>query len=138
MNFRQMLQSDLDFVAEHGINRGVIKDAPKETDFTYALDHEGKVLVIGGIRLINKTAAIGWIALTCWAGDHIIMVFRTIKEWLEILCKEKGILCLMAFVDAGFEAGETTVRHLGFEKQCRIKNYSDTGPADLWIKNFEV
>jgi hypothetical protein len=138
MNFRAMTQQDLDFTAEHSINRGVLKNQPKETDLAYTLEHEGNVLIVGGFKLINHTSALCWLSMTCFAGDHIIMVFRTIKEWIEILCKEKGIQCLMAFVDAGFEAGETTVRHLGFEKQCRIRNYSDTGPADLWIKYFEV
>jgi hypothetical protein len=133
-----MQQSDLDFVAEHGIHKGVLKNQPDCIDYSYCLEHEGKVLVIGGMKLINSTCAIGWIALTVWAGDHIIEVFRCVKTWLSDMAQTIGLTCVMAFVEAGFEEGERTVEHLGFTLKCRIPNYKGEIPADLYIKTFEV
>ena len=138
MNFRAMTQQDIDFVAEHGIHKGVLKNQPDCLNYDYCLEHQNKVLVIGGMKLINHTTAIGWIALTCWSGEYIVEVYRTVKVWMDDMAKTLGIRCLMAFVDTGFEEGERTVLHLGFERQCRVKNFSDDSPADLWIKTFEV
>lgn len=138
MNFRQMTQADLDFVAEHGIHKGVLKNQPEQMDYNYCLEHEGEVLVIGGMKLINNTAAIGWIALTEYSGEYIIEVFRTVKTWLNDMAETLKISCLIAFVEAGFEEGERVILHLGFDKQCRVKNFKGNIPADLWVKTFEV
>lgn len=138
MRIRELTIEDYDYVCEYGINRGVIKNQPEQLEYSYTLEHEGKVLVIGGIKLINHTTAMCWIALTCWAKEHIIDSYRVISEWMELICKEKQIRCLLAFVDAGFEAGERTVLHLGFDRKCRIDSFNGDSPADLYVRLFEV
>jgi hypothetical protein len=148
MNFRQINPEDIEFVKVHGIHKGIPKIQPDHIDYKYCLEHDGKVMCIGGIKMINIHTAIGWFALTCYSGEHIIQVFRTWREfiegfrgadgvWNQGICGVMGVRCLMAFVDVGFEEGERSVLHLGFEKQCRVRNFSGDTPADLWVRTFE-
>jgi hypothetical protein len=101
MNFREATQADLEEVAKASISRGE-KWVPTQVDFVYTLEHEGRVLGIGGIKLLNSHSAWAWFNLTDAAQGHMIVVYRVIKEWLEHLVKEKQLKCLMASVDPTF------------------------------------
>ncbi len=137
MNFRELKQSDIDFVADHSVSRGILSKQPEIIDFSYTLEHEGEILGIGGIRLINETTAWGWLDLTTYAGNHITTVYRVIKEWMEIICKEKGIKRLQAYIEMDFPEAVRTVKHLGFEQESIMKNFVGNKDAYMYVKFME-
>lgn len=134
MNFREMIQSDVDFVKDHSVSRGIFYKQPEVTDFSYTLEHEGEILGIGGIRLINPTTAWAWIDMTHYAGNHIIAVYRVIKEWMDILCKEKGIKRLQAYIEMDFPEAIRMVRHLGFKEESVMKNFMGDKDAFMFVR----
>lgn len=137
MEFGELTQADIDVVKDDSISRGILSKQPQEIDFSYALRHEGKVLGIGGIRLINTTTAWCWVDLTYYAKEHIITVYRTTKEWIEILCRDKGIKRLQCYVEIDFEEAERTVEHLGFRYESTMPNFVDKKPAWMFVKMME-
>lgn len=134
MNFREIKQEDIDFVAEHSISRGVLSKQPERTDWSYALEHEGKVLGVGGIRLINNHTAWAWVDTTEYAREHLKTGYRVVREWMEIICKEMGIVRLQAYVEVGFEEAERMVKHLGFEKESVMRNFVGSKSAYLFVR----
>ena len=137
MDFRELQESDITFMREHSLNKCFYKECPEQTDYTYALEHYNQVLGIGGIRMINNSTAWGWFDLSDAAEDHLIVTYRTVKEWLEILCNEKKIIRLEAYVRVGFEAGVRTVEHLGFKFESRMPQFIYHNPADLFVRFFD-
>lgn len=131
MILREMMQSDMDFVAKYSISRGVFSKQPEIISFSYALEHEGNILATGGIQLLNPTTGQCWIDLSSFAGKHIIIVYRTIKEWMEVLCKEKKIKRLQAYIETDFEEALRTIKHLGFEYENTAEKFF--GDKDGWI-----
>ena len=136
MNFRALTKDDIDYMREHTVDKDFYKDKPEQTDFSYALEHKGETLGVGGFHMMNMTTAVCWFDLSDAAGDHVIVCYRVIKEWLDIFCKEQGILRLEAYVKTGFEAGIRTVEHLGFQWQYRAMKYFGQCPADVFVKYF--
>ncbi|MDD5459418.1 MAG: hypothetical protein PHF37_08515, partial [Phycisphaerae bacterium] len=108
-----------------------------EDTFCWTLEHEEKVLGIGGIKMVNNTTAICWFDLSKYAGEHIVVCYRVIKEWIPIVCKEKKIRRLEAYVKAGFEAGVRTVEHLNFDFEHRKKKYIGDIAADCYVRFFD-
>ena len=47
MEFRETIQSDLDFMADNSQSRGIEKDQPNTIVHRYTIEDEGKVLGIG-------------------------------------------------------------------------------------------
>jgi len=137
MEFREMTQADLDYLSEHSISRGVTKKLPDRIDWSYALEHEGVTLVIGGIQLINSTTAWGWLDLSGKAGENIYVVYRVVSEWMEKLCKEKGIKRLMAYTEVGFQEAELLIEHLGFYQESIMFNFVGDNPAKMWVRFFD-
>ena len=136
MNFRAMTQADLDYLSEHSISRGITKKLPDEVEWSYALEHEGITLVIGGIQLINSTTAWGWLDFSDKAGENINTVYRVVREWIEKMCKEKGIQRLMAYTEAGFLEAEKLVKHLGFHQESVMFNFVGDNAAKMWVRFF--
>ncbi len=136
MNFRAMTQADLDYLSEHTISRGVTKKLPDEVEWSYALEHEGTTLVIGGIQLINTTTAWGWLDFSDKSGEHIHTVYRVVSEWIERMCKEKGIKRLMAYTEIGFLEAEKLIGHLGFYEESVMHNFVGDNPAKMWVRFF--
>lgn len=136
MNFRETTQADLDFVAEHSISRGVQKDQPQQTDYCYTLEHDGKVLIIGGFRLINSTTAWAWLDLTDASGGHIVTVYRVIREWADKFVKTHGIKRLQAYIECDFEEGKRLAQHSGFEKEFEkpMKNFVGNKDAFMYVR----
>lgn len=136
MEFRELKQEDIEFVSKHSVSQGVLSKQPDTIDFSYCLEHEGKVLGIGGIRLINLTTCWCWIDLTHYAGKHIIAVYRVIKEWSEILAKDKGIKRMQAYIRVDFPDAIRTVEHLGFVKEFDkpMKDFVDNKDAFMYVK----
>ncbi len=136
MKFRELKQEDIDAVKNDSISRGVLSKQPEIIDFSYALEHEGKILGIGGIRLINLTTAWCWIDLTHYAGKHITTVYRVIKEWTEILVKDKGIKRLQCYIETDFPEAIRIVEHLGFYQESVMRKFVGNKPAFLYVKYF--
>ena len=107
------------------------------TEYSYSLEHEGKLLASGGFRLINLTTAWTWFDQSHHAGHHIVSVIRVVKEWLDIFVKEHGILRVQAYVECDFPEAVRTVEHLGFHQECTMKNFIGTKPAFLYVKFYK-
>ncbi len=137
MDFRELKQSDIDFVADHSVSRGILSKQPEIIDFSYALEHEGEILGIGGIRLINETTCWLWLDLTTYAGSHITTVYRVIKEWLAILMKDKGIIRAQAYIECNFPQAIRMVEHLGLHRESIMENFVGDKPAYLFVKFME-
>lgn len=140
MEFRELKQEDIDAVKDDSISRGVLHKQPEVIDYGYTLEHEGKVLGIGGIRLINLTTAFAWLDLTHYASEHIKTCYRIISEWMEILVKEHGIKRLQCYCEIDFPEAIRTIEHLGFKKEFPkpMKRFVDEKPAFLYVKHYGV
>ena len=136
MEFRETIQEDLDFVANHSISRGILKRQPECIDYCFTLEHEGKPLGVGGFRLINLTTAWAWCDLTDCVGSHIIPAYRVVKEWIDIFVKEHGIKRLQAYVEMDFPEAIRMVQHLGFEKESIMKNFVGDKDVSMYVKLF--
>ena len=136
MIFREMTQQDVRFMKDNSVSRGILKRQPEQMEFTYALEHEGNLLGIGGIRLINLTTAWCWVDMTSIAGEHIIIVYRVIKEWMEKLVEEKELKRLQAYIELDFPEAIRMAQHLGFEKESILEGFLPSGDAFLYRRLF--
>jgi hypothetical protein len=135
MNFRAAISSDFDEVLKTSTQPGR-KDPPAVTDCWYALEHEGRVLAIGGVKLFNEWSALAWLDLSSYAMQHKIQVYRVIKEWLDELMEKLALIRVVAFVDPSFEAGINTVTHLGFTIECALEDHLGPGKPGLQFVKF--
>lgn len=136
MEFGELTQADIDAVKDNSISRGILHKQPETIDYNYALRHEGKVLAIGGIRLINETTAWGWLDVSKDAESHIITVYRVIKEWMEILVEQKSIKRLQAYVECDFPKAKRTIEHLGFVLESIMPRFVGEKSAYLYVRHF--
>lgn len=123
MNFREATTKDIEHLAENSVSRGCCADWPEQTDFVYALEYEGELCGIGGIKLLNKTTAWCWMDLTQHGLETRTFTYRVVKEWLDSLIAEKGLKRLMAAVEVDFEEAVRTVEHLGFHKETFMPRF---------------
>lgn len=135
MIFRETIQSDLEYAENHSRVQAD-KKQPEQTDYHYTLEHEGFPLVVGGFRFITPTTAWCYITLTDKAGSHIIEVYRVIRDWTKQFAKDHEVKRLQAYVETDFPEGERTVEHLGFEKECIMKNFLGDKDAYLYRRIF--
>lgn len=136
MEFRETTQEDLDFVANNSVSRGIQKHQPEQIDYCYTLEHEGKVLGIGGFRLINKTTAWAWTDWTHFSGSHIIVAYRVVKEWMDMFAKEHNLKRLQAYIECDFAEAIRMVKHLGFEYESTMENFMDDKDAYMYKRIF--
>ena len=136
MRFREAIQDDYEYMADHSVSRGILKVQPEQIEYCYALEHKGKLLGIGGIRLINNVTAWCWIDLTVDAGSHIIIVYRVIQEWMLELVKEKGIKRLQAYIETDFPEAIRMAKHLGFEWESDMVSFLPEGDAFMYRRLF--
>jgi len=136
MNFRESTPEDIEFVADHSISRGIAKCQPEQIEYCYTLEHEGKVLGVGGFRLINLTTAWCWTDWTYFTGKHIIVCYRVVKEWIDIFIEEHKLKRLQAYVECDFPEAIRMVEHLGFEKEFDkpMKNFVGDKDAFLYVR----
>lgn len=128
MIFREAKQKDFELLDT--------KKRPVSVDFCYTLEHEGKVLGIGGIRLIVPTTAWCWISLTDYASGHIIVIYRTIRDWMKKLAKEKGIKRFQAYIEQDSSEAVRLVEHLGFKWESNMVNFLDKKDASMFVRIF--
>jgi len=136
MKIRETIQSDIDFMKDHSVSRGILKNQPEQMEFCYSLEHEGKLLCIGGFRLINLTTSWCWLDLSTEAGGHIRTVYRIIKEWIEEFAKDNNIKRLQCYIEPDFPEAIRTVQHLGFEKESILEGFLPNGNALLYRRLF--
>jgi len=134
MIFREMTQEDIDFVKDHSASRGIFNKMPQQIEFCYALEHEDKILAIGGITLINLTTAWCWLDMTCYAGNHIIVVYRVVKEWLNKLAEDKKLKRLQCYVEPDFPEAIRMVKHLGFKYEYPMPSFIGDKPALMFAR----
>ena len=83
MNFRQLQESDIAFMAEYSLyGKEHWKAMSGQTEYNHCLEHEGRILCVGGFKMINNFTAYGWFDMSEFAKDHIITTYRAIKEWV--------------------------------------------------------
>lgn len=134
MIFRRTTQEDLDFVADNSVSRGILKRQPECIEYCYTLEHEGKVLGIGGFRLINLTTAWAWTDWTHLSAEHIIVCYRTVKEWMDIFAKEHGIKRFQAYIQPDFPEATRMAEHLGFKYESTMKNFVGNKDAHMYVR----
>ena len=132
MEFREATQSDMDALADKSISRGIQKQCPEQTEYMYALEHEGLVLMIGGFRMINVATAWCWVDISSDAGNHLLAAYRVIRDWIEAFCKEKKIVRLQAYVETDFTEAISMVQHLGFTKESIMERFMGDRDAFLY------
>ncbi len=136
MNFRELKQEDIEAVENDSISRGILSKQPEVIDFGYTLEHEGKILGIGGIRLINLTTCWCWLDLTHYLSEHIITAYRVISEWMIILAKDKGIKRMQCYIEVDFPESVRMVKHLGFHQEHIMPKFVGEKSAYLYVKYF--
>jgi RimJ/RimL family protein N-acetyltransferase len=136
MIFRKMTQEDIKKVAGNSMSRGILHKQPAAIEFDYCLEHEGKILAVGGFRLINETTAWAWLDMTNHAKDHLIGVYRVTKEWMRTLTEELGVKRLQAYVEADFVEGIRLIQHLGFHFEYTMHNFVGNKPACMYVKFY--
>ena len=134
MKFREAIQTDLEYMADHTVSRGCFKDQPEMTDYVYALEHGGKLLAVGGIKVVTPTVAWAWVDLSDNAKGEIRTVYRTMKEWLDTMMKDHGIKRLMAAVECDFEDAIRTAEHMGFSKESLMLKWKNNKPAYMYVR----
>ncbi len=134
MEFRETTTEDLVFVANHSVSRGLQKQQPEQIDYCYTLEHEGKVLGVGGFRLINLTTAWCWTDWSDLTEGHIITVYRIVKEWIDLFAKEHNLKRLQAYVECDFPEAERMVKHLGFKWESNMKNFMGDKDASMYVR----
>ncbi len=135
MEFREATQEDLDFVSENSVSRGIQKRCPEQIDYLFVLEDDG-ILGVGGFKFINSTTAWTWYDLTHLAGSNMIVVYRTIKEWMESFVKEHKIKRLQAYIEPDFPEAIRTAKHLGFEWESDMENFIDDKMVFMYVRIF--
>jgi len=134
MIFRETTLEDVEFAGNHSISRGISKRQPEKIEYLYTLEHHEVPLGIGGFHLINLTTAWCWVDLMDTAGEHMIVAYRVIKEWIDIFAKEHNLKRLQAYVQMDFPEAIRMVQHLGFEKESIMKNFVGDKDALLYVR----
>ena len=134
MKFRETTQEDIDYVKDHSISRGILDKQPERTDFCYTLEHEGKVLGIGGFRFITLTTAWCWLDVSDQNQQYWPESYPIMKEWIDIFVKEHNIKRLQAYIECDFEKAIRMVKQLGFEKESLMKNFVDDKDAFMYVR----
>ncbi len=135
MKFREATKEDLDFVSENSVSRGIQKLCPEQIEYLFVLEHDG-ILGIGGFKFINATTAWTWYDLTHLAGNNMIVVYRTIKEWMESFVKEHGIKRLQAYIELDFPEAIRTAEHLGFKWESNMENFIGDKMVFMYKRTF--
>lgn len=115
MEFREVRQSDIDYMIENSINKDLKQ--LRAVDYIYTLEHEGIPLLVGGFRLINDTTAWCWADISHEASKHTTMMYRVIKEWIDKFTKEHNIKRLQAAIRCSNPEARRMVKHLGFQQE---------------------
>ena len=123
MVLRTLTTKDLEFMACHSVSNGIAGETPETLDYTYTLEDDGLVLVIGGLKIVNLYTAWCWFDMSEYGKKKPIAVYRCMKEWLDFTAFDLNLKRLQCAVEPDFEEAIRTVRHLGFEQESIMKNF---------------
>jgi hypothetical protein len=141
MIFRQGTLAD---VAE--VNKTSISHGLKENDCAeevcsctrlWTLEHEGKVLAVGGLKFIVPGTAWIWMNWSSESLKHIKTVYIITREWLVECMKVNDLRRVQAAVRSDFEEGKRMVEHLGFEYESYMLKFFPDCDAELFVKFAE-
>ena len=132
MKLRPMTFVDACYADNHSISHGIASKEPPISDLSVTLEDDGKIMAVGGVRLINLTTAWCWVNLTHDAVKNIISVYREITEWLDEITKEHNIKRLQAYVDVDFPEGIKLLEHLKFTKESVMDKFSGDKDAFMY------
>lgn len=134
MEFRETTQEDLEYMAEHSTSRGIVKNQPERIDYCYTLEHEGKVLGIGGFRFINLTTAWCWLDVSDKNQPYWPESFPAMRDWIDIFVKDHNIKRLQAYVECDFEIAIRMMKHLGFKWESDMENFMGDKDAFMFVR----
>ena len=132
MEFREVQQSDIDYMTHNSIN-GDLKQL-RAIDYIYTLEHNGIPLLVGGFRLITDTTAWCWVDISHEAGNHTVTMYRTIKEWINNFVETHNIKRLQAFTRPDSEESIRMLKHLGFKPESAMVGFFEDGDALLFVR----
>ncbi len=124
MIFREAINEDFDVMPK--------SELVEYVNHVYTLEDNGKPIMVGGFRMINKTSAWCWVELGDTDG-HITTMYRTIKEWIDAFIEIHEIERLQAFVRMNDKAIRL-VEHLGFQKESIMKNFFGDEDAFMYAR----
>lgn len=131
MEFREATEADLAYMGEHSTSQGCFADLPKTIDYVYAMEDQGQLLGVGGLKMMNPTTAWVWMDVAPYGKRHFHTAFRVIRTWLDSL---KGFRRLQASIAVDFSEGIRTVEHLGFHRESRMKHFHGDTDAYCYVR----
>lgn len=137
MQLREATVEDLVEVARTSISRGCSGKQPEVIDYVFALEHDGVVMVVGGIKLITLTTAWMWFDMAKCAEGHILAVYRIIRDWMDELIRLHKLERVMAAVEIDFEKAIRTVEHLGFVLESTMPRFFGNKPGLMYVRLTE-
>jgi len=133
MEFRSATAEDLAYAAEHSISRAEMK-RPDLTDYVHTLEHDGAVLGVGGMKMLNAHCAWCWMNWTTDALKFRTVAYRTVKSFLDAWMASKDITRIMAAVDPDFDEAIRTAEHLGFHLESTMPGFLGDRPALMYVR----
>jgi hypothetical protein len=97
----------------------------------FALEHDGSVLCVGGFKMLLPGCICIWCDLSAKGREHLIFVYRSIKEWIGKLIDTYNLHRVMAWVHCEYDEGKRLVEHLGFSVESVMKNFFGPGKDAL-------
>lgn len=134
MLLRETTTDDIAFAADHSASRGCFDKIPERYDYSYTLEHEGQVLGMGGIILINPTTAWAWVDIMDIGIKKFRSGYRILREWLDELRALHQIQRLQVYVETDFPEAIRMAEHLGFERESTMKNFVGDKDAYMYVR----
>lgn len=134
MNVRDATAADLLAMGSRSVSRGCLGEIPECTDFIYALEHDGELLAVGGVKLMNKTCGFVWLDLAAQALENQVVLLRILRDYIDGLMTDKGLTRLMAAVEEDFPEAVRLAEHLGFKRESRMENWTGELAAFLYVR----
>ena len=134
MKLRPMTDTDAIYADNHSVSRGISSKEPPVVNFCQTLEDEGKIMAVGGIRLVNLTTAWCWVNLTDSAGEKPQTVFRAMQKWLDGMARTHGLNRLQAYVEVNFPEAIKMIELLGFYRESLMKSFVGNHDAYMYAK----
>lgn len=134
MELREATESDLIFASEHTVSRGCFRERPDKIEYVSALEHEGEILMVGGIKLLNLHSAWVWMDWTEYALKYKIMCLRLVRDYLDGFMEETGVVRLMAAIEVNFPEAINTAEHLGFHREGYMPKFAGDTAAYMYVR----
>ena len=133
---KEFKQQDADQIVSYGMNDKLMEvDANfKENRIcladkgnAYTLFVNDKPIVAGGIFILWKGVAEGWVLANRNIYDVKFLAAKEIKKRTDLLCKKNKINRLQTSVKANFKTGVRFANWLGLETEGLMKKYGPDG-----------